>query len=169
MVEVLVSSLLPFILYLKLYPFLLLVVSLTMVRYTLSKQERLCSLKAIERLFTEGQSLAKYPVRLVWKELRGEESQEFPVKVMFSTSKKKFHRAVDRNRIKRLMREGYRLQKPELYTSLPSGKYFHLALIYTGTEIMTQDNIQKSIVQALDRWVKKYIDIPSPPENGENP
>jgi ribonuclease P protein component len=132
-----------------------------MVRYTLSKPERLSSLKAIEKLFKEGKSLAKFPIRLVWVGHSEPEKQEFPIQVMFSASKRKFSRAVDRNRIKRLMREGYRLAKPELYTSLPSGRSYHLALIYSGTEILDFDVIQKSMNQALERWLKALSeDIP---------
>lgn len=140
--------------------------SLMMVRYTLSKPERLSSLKAIEKLFKEGQSLAKYPVRLVWLEVTEPEMQEFPVQVMFSTSKKKFARAVDRNRIKRLMREGYRLHKPELYDSLPVGKRYHLSLIYSGTEILEYADIQKSMIQALERWLKQLTKDQPLTQNG---
>jgi len=135
--------------------------SLIMVRFTLSKPERLSSLKAIEKLFEGGQSLTKFPVRLVWLEISEPETMFFPVQVMFSASKRKFSKAVDRNRIKRLMREGYRLNKPDLYDALPSGKYYHLALIYSGTEILDQATIQKSISDALKRWLKSLTpDLP---------
>lgn len=122
-----------------------------MARFTLSKQERLSSLKEIERLFAEGKSLTKYPFRLVWSESLSESG--FPVQVMFSVSKKKFSSAVDRNRIKRLMREAYRLWKPDFYQALPDGKTFNLGLIYTGNEILEFQTIQKSLTQALERMI----------------
>ena len=144
-------------------------VSLIMVRYTLCKQERLSSLKGIEKLFKEGRSVAKYPIRLVWLDNTDPETQSFPVQVMFSVSKKKVPRAVDRNRIKRLMREGYRLSKPWLYTALPPGQCFHLSLIYSGTEISDHAVIQKSITLALERWLKELEkDLPVT-QTGSNP
>jgi ribonuclease P protein component len=140
-----------------------------MVRFTLSKPERLSSRKAIDRLFEEGKSLARFPVRLVWLEISGPNEMPFPVQVMFSASKRKHNKAVDRNRIKRLMREGYRLSKPELYTSLPAGKYYHLALIYSGAEILDQATIQKSIQEALKRWLKALTPDQPVTETGNTP
>jgi ribonuclease P protein component len=84
---------------------------------------------------------------------------------MFSVSKKKFSRAVDRNRIKRLLRETYRLLKPDLYTSLPAKRHFHLAIIFTGTEIPTLPVIQKNLSSSLERWLKKLDAVRSDPKN----
>ena len=122
-----------------------------MTRFTLSKQERLSSRKDIETLFESGQSLAKYPIRLVW--LMQPEPTSAPVSVMFSVSKKKFSRAVDRNRIKRLLRESYRLLKPAFYETLPSGTHILLGIMYTGRELPVLDDIQKGLNVALERLV----------------
>ncbi|MBK9984944.1 MAG: ribonuclease P protein component [Saprospiraceae bacterium] len=126
-----------------------------MKRFTLSKQERLSSRKEIEILFLEGQSLTKYPVRLVWREAICPTPGEAPLRMMFSVSKKKFPKAVDRNRAKRLMKEGYRLLKPEIISTIAGQKYFHLGLIYTGSELLDFVTIQKSISIALERWMQK--------------
>ncbi len=122
-----------------------------MAQFTLSKQERLSSLKEIEILFTEGKSLVKYPIRLVWREIS--EPGLFQAHVMFSVSKKKFSKAVDRNRIKRLMRESYRLFKPEFYQKIPAGKSYHLGFVYTGSEMPEFQVIQKSLSKALERLI----------------
>lgn len=125
-----------------------------MAQFTLSKQERLSSLKEIEALFTQGKSLVNYPLRLVW--LESLNPGQVLVQVMFSVSKKKFPKAVDRNRIKRLMRENYRLLKPEFYLALPPGKSFHLGLVYTGNEILDFQAIQKSLSKALERLIIQF-------------
>jgi len=132
-----------------------------MVRFTLSRPERLSSEKAIARLFAEGRSLSRYPFRMVWLDVSPDSSSSFPVQVMFSVSKRKFPRAVDRNRMKRLMREGYRHQKPGLYQVLPAGKRYHLAWIYTGNEILDHLAIQKGMATALERWLKELNKEPT--------
>lgn len=132
-----------------------------MTRYTLSKAERLSSLKAISQLFESGASLASGPIRLVWQKVEGAEDTP-SVQVMFSVSKKKFSRAVDRNRIKRLMRENYRLRKPELFGHIDPTQRFHLAMLFTGNEMPDFALIQKSISGALDRWLKKINPTPNP-------
>lgn len=122
-----------------------------MTRLTLSKQERLSSRKDIETLFERGQSLAKYPVRLVW--MKCQDMGDYPVSVMFSVSKKKFSKAVDRNRIKRLLRENYRLLKPSLYQALPGDTTILLGILFTGTDLPSFDDIQKGLNMALERLI----------------
>ena len=121
-----------------------------MVRFTLSKSERISSLKAIDKLFKDGRGVMKHPIRLVWLKTLPTEDHGSPVQVMFSAPKKKFSRAVDRNRIKRLIREGYRLYKPAFYDLLPSDQTFHIAFIYIGNEILSMELIQKKMILALE-------------------
>jgi len=98
-------------------------------RYTLPKNKRLKSNKAIGELFSRGKSLSGYPLRLVYLEKEFNNDEAFLV--AFSVSKRKFKKAVDRNRIKRLMRECFRLQQYDL--QLP--KKTQMMWIYTGKEL----------------------------------
>lgn len=76
---------------------------------TFPKKEHLCGEIRVGKLFSEGKAFIVYPLRVVYKVLP--ESSDIPVKVLVSVPKKRFKHAVDRNRIKRLMRESYRLSK----------------------------------------------------------
>lgn len=126
-----------------------------MARFTLGKDERLASQKAIESLFESGESLTCHPVRLLWKQANHESKPGKPVQVMFSAGKKKFPRAVDRNRLKRLMRESYRHLKPGLYENLPASAQYYLAILFIGNSVPGLPDIQKGITLALERWLKK--------------
>jgi ribonuclease P protein component len=133
-----------------------------MTRYTLSKGDRLASTRHIESLFREGTSLAKFPVRIVWRlHVPAEGEVEAPVRVMFSVSKKKFARAVDRNRIKRLMREAYRHMKPGLFDRLAGCGHFHLSIIYTGTEMPGPDTVRKAMHVVVERWLQQLPETPA--------
>ena len=110
-------------------------------RYTFKKEERLKSRKAIEQLFQQGKSFSNFPFRVLW------EFNERPGSVLqtgFAVSSKHFKNAVDRNRIKRLMREAYRLQKNELQVRLKQKqKQLAVFFIYTGNELPEYDLIFK--------------------------
>lgn len=81
------------------------------MKKTFTKEERLCSKRDINSLFNSGSSFVVFPFRVVYHVIPKEKIE---AKVIISVSKKRFRRAHDRNRIKRLMREAYRLQKAEL-------------------------------------------------------
>jgi ribonuclease P protein component len=102
-------------------------------KYTLKKDERLKSRKIIQQLFKEGKSFSVFPFRVIYIE---EANPETYLKAAFSVSSKNFKKAVDRNRIKRLMRECYRLQKKNLEKQLTENKKsLVIFLIYTKKEL----------------------------------
>jgi ribonuclease P protein component len=102
--------------------------------YTLSKSERLCSDTLISKLFAKGnRSLARFPFRFTW--LETDHPGSHPVQVLFVVSKRNFKTATSRNKIKRQLRELYRLIKPGLYTKLESRKII-LSVSYTGKSAM---------------------------------
>src|SRR4051812_13160927 len=95
------------------------------------KSERLTSRKLIEKLVEEGNSFSQYPFRLSW--IKTELDSETPAQVAMVVSKRNFKRAVDRNRIKRLMREVYRKNKANFYKTLTNKNMkCALLLMYTG-------------------------------------
>ena len=86
-------------------------------RHTLSKEERLSWKRHIDRLFTEGRSFVAFPLRVVYL-LSDEEGMPVRASFLVSVPKKRFKRAVKRNRIKRQVREAYRMHKYDLWESL---------------------------------------------------
>ena len=88
-------------------------------RYKLGKQARLKSRKVIDCLFKDGKSFTVFPFRVIYQFTKLPVTPDaFQLQAGFSVSKRHFKKAVDRNRIKRLMREAYRLQKNELETNI---------------------------------------------------
>lgn len=121
------------------------------------KEERLCNIKLIEKLFNNGSSFLLYPFRIVW--LSEDLSSNFPVQVLISVPKRKFKRAVDRNLIKRRIREVYRLQKSEdIYPFLNehSAKIL-LSINYIGNEIPDYSFLEKKFKAAILRFKKAYL------------
>ena len=119
--------------------------------YSLGRSERLKSRKQIDILFESGKKISQFPFRLLYLASPGKGE----VKAGFTVSSKNFPRAVDRNRIKRLSREGYRLQKKELETCvLKNELLISLFFIYTGREILTYQEISKSLNQVLIKLIR---------------
>ena len=115
------------------------------------RKEKLKSQVMIDRLFAEGNSVKKFPLRLVYLPI--EEPSEKLNKVAVSVPKRNFKRAVDRIKIKRLMREAYRKNK-YLVTNNLAGKY-SLMLIYTGREIWSYTELFRSSEELLKRFVEQ--------------
>lgn len=126
-----------------------------MKRYFFKKEERLCSLKQIERLYSQGSSFAFYPFRII--SIQPEQHLDSQAQVVFTVPKRKFKRAVDRNYLKRLMRECYRKYKVDiLYPQLAEKNIqIQLMIIYTGNEIITADSLEKKLNLALNRLLIK--------------
>ena len=115
------------------------------------KKEKLKSKVVIDRLFASGKSVKKYPLRLVYLPL--ENSSEKINKATVSVSKRSFKRAVDRIKIKRLMREAYRKNK-YLVTSNLSNNYA-LMFIYTGREIWNYAELLRNFEVLLKKFVEQ--------------
>lgn len=102
-----------------------------MMKHTLGKKERLKSKKLIEKLYADGNSVKNFPLRMVY--VQTSHTSSYPIQVGFSVSKRNFKRATDRNKIKRLLRETYRVQKQVVYNQLNMP---YIAMIsFVGKEI----------------------------------
>lgn len=127
-----------------------------MTSFTFKKTERLKSAKVIGRLFKEGQSFGVYPLRLVWMKVEGQYDGS-PVKFTPSVAKKNFKSSVSRNRIKRKIKESWRLSKHRLYKKITDDQSSHLAfmVLYTAKEDMTYQQIDKAMRTLIHIFVKK--------------
>lgn len=129
--------------------------------YGLTKSERLTSQLVIEKLFAGGNaSMAAFPLRIVFMQMKkqgGEDVKDEPlVSILVSVPKKRFRHAVDRNRMKRLVREAYRLNKHILWDAL-EGKDYRLALAFvciTDT-LPSFYAVNKSMKKALTRIAER--------------
>lgn len=121
------------------------------MRATFNRAESLKSRKRIRALFESGQSVHSYPLRLVWRETEVE--QLGPIQVAFSVPKRRFKRAVKRNRIKRLMREAYRVQKEAWYAIANEQKQaYGFMLIYTGKEELPLELLERKLHKLRSKW-----------------
>ncbi len=123
------------------------------MQYSYNKQEKLKSRKFIKELFENGQTLSVYPLRLVY--LKKEHDGLYALKMSVSVSKRNFKLAVSRNRIKRVMREVYRLNKHYLYNNLEH-KYVFM-FIYLGrkeVEYQLLDSKMKALSKLFINKIK---------------
>lgn len=124
---------------------------------TFSKDERLCSKLLFARLLESGNSFFVHPYKVVW--LEAEHEGKKPVQVAISVPKKRFKRAVQRNRVKRLTREAYRRNKQELYDALAlRDKKLLLLLVYSSGDLPVYSTVEGKIKIILQRLIKQYAE-----------
>lgn len=117
---------------------------------TFTKSERLCSKVIIDHVFETGKAIVGSSFKLIWK--RGDKFDEAPVKILISVPKRNFKKAVDRNKIKRRIREIYRKNKSVITGKDSKGTYY-LMLIYTGKNIIEYKEAEEKIIKLLERLI----------------
>lgn len=122
-----------------------------MMKYTLGKEERLKSRKIIGRLYGEGKSIKVFPLRMVY--LQTTHTSDFPCQVGVSVPKRNFKRAVDRNRIKRLLRESYRLEKHTVYSE--AKKPYVYMISYLAKDEWKYADIQQKMKKLLLKFTEE--------------
>jgi ribonuclease P protein component len=120
-------------------------------RYFLGKEDRLKSRKLIEALFKTGHSFSHFPFRVLWLP----QNHQATLQAGVGVSSRFFKKATDRNRIKRLMRESYRLQKNILQTYLSEEKRsLSVFILYTGKEIPPYELVYEKTGVIISRLIK---------------
>jgi ribonuclease P protein component len=122
----------------------------------LPKYERICKENDIQALFDKGVGVSVYPFRVIFL-FRRDESRPVTVRILVSVSKKRFHHAFKRNRVKRLMREAWRKNKAPLYEICQRDNISaDVALVYTATVIHSYEEMIKKTRKAVQEIVTKY-------------
>jgi ribonuclease P protein component len=119
-------------------------------KFTYPKAEKLKSRTTIGLLFTEGKSVSKYPLRLVYMPVEQEEGEGF-VKMGVSVSKKYFKKAHDRNYFKRVLRETYRLNKHILTDKITSP--FAIMFFYQAKDRLSYEEINTKTIQLFEKFL----------------
>lgn len=119
------------------------------------KSEHLCSKIVFGKLMSDGHGFNAFPFRVIWMEtdLPG----DAPYQVAFSVSKRRFKKAVDRNRVKRVLRECWRLNKNEV-TSHLEGKKVAFLVVYISNEKMDFKEAEPRMKKAIQKWQKHYAE-----------
>ena len=127
-----------------------------MAKEDFPKYERICKENDIQTLFDKGVGVSVYPFRVIYL-FRHDESHPVTVRLLVSVSKKRFHHAFKRNRVKRLMREAWRRNKRPLYEICGKDNIsVDVALVYTATVIHSYDEMFAKTKKAVQEIVKRY-------------
>jgi ribonuclease P protein component len=126
--------------------------------FGLGKKEKLKSRKQIDTLFATGKSFTVFPIRVTYRFLSAETDPLAQIGV--TVSKRYFKKAVDRNKVKRLLREAYRLQKMELASQLQHSKLkAYVFFIYTDKTIVSFDVFKSAMSSCLRKLQNKLATV----------
>ena len=114
------------------------------------KSERLSQKSSINELFQRGKSFTDYPLKVIYLKRSKEDFGEMPHQILVTVPKKNFKRAVDRNKLKRRIREAYRLNK-ELLDSTDPAYYLVIGYIYLGNNVAAFQIIEDKLKTTLLR------------------
>lgn len=124
-------------------------------RYTLNATERLKLRKQIETLFQSGKASSIVPLRVLFLLVPKSEGEQSPIRIGFSIPKKRIRKAVARNRMRRLLKEAWRLQKLKIYPLVPEHLQLHVFFIYTGKEKFNFEQAFEVVGKVISELEKK--------------
>lgn len=127
------------------------ILPLCLTMQTFTKQERLSSKLLIDKLVEKGRSFNNSPFKFVWLEVQ---ESIVPVQFLVSVPKRNFKKAVDRNKLKRRIREAYRKNKAALLFNELDGKKLCLMVVYIAKEKLEYAEIEQKLKEGLIRLVK---------------
>lgn len=121
---------------------------------TFKREEKLKKSKLITQLFAEGNSISEFPIKLIY--LQVDHDSPYKIQAGVSAAKRKFNKAVDRNRIKRLLREVYRKNKYLIYQSEHTKKHIFM-FIYLGKKEIDYKVLEEKMIIILQKFLQKNI------------
>ena len=122
-------------------------------RFVFGKTEHLCLEKEIDRLFSSGERFLSFPLQVVYLPV---ENGGGAVSALFSVSKKRFKRAVHRNRVKRLMRECFRLNRASLCALLKEKKVsLSVAFVFIDKALPDYQLVEKGMLKAMGKLIER--------------
>jgi len=128
---------------------------------TFCKEERLYKKKEIEQVYDQSKSFLSYPLRFSYKTIKSETTDPFGYKVLIMASKKRYKTAVERNRIKRLCREAFRLNKDILNGVEEIHATLLIAVTCVSTELPAYTQVSEQMAKGLEKIKKDIITTPT--------